>query len=84
MPKQASQDQTVTLTRAGRHALAFSGLDVQIARERRRQRRWRLVCAGTGRPSSSAPLVGGELVWGPRGAHEGPPLGGPDDAGAAS
>jgi hypothetical protein len=49
--------------------LALLDLAAQVAAERRRQRGWRLVCFGTGRPPSTAPLVGGELVFGPPGAH---------------
>lgn len=74
-------EKRIALTPAGRRALRLAelvGLDEQIARERRRQRGWRLVRAGSGRPplTSATTTIGmaeatatGELVYGPPGAH---------------
>lgn len=43
-------------------------LQLQLAAERRRQAGWRAVCASSGKPAGDLP-PGGELVFGPRGAH---------------
>lgn len=57
-----------SLTPLARRVLPLIDLDVQLVAERRRQRRWRTVCASTGEaPEALKP--GGELVFGPPGAH---------------
>lgn len=60
--------RAVVLTPAAWGALLVLDLEVQIAAGRERQRGWLEVCAGTGRPGADLPR-GGELVYGPRGAH---------------
>jgi hypothetical protein len=43
-------------------------LERQLAAESARQRGWRKVCASSGEPAERLPR-GGELVFGPPGAH---------------
>jgi hypothetical protein len=64
------QCRNLTLTPQAWRVLPLLDLDVQLDAERRRQRGWRLVCASSGNPPEALP-PGGELVFGPPGAHTG-------------